>query len=233
MYTDPTGHWPEWLDNALEFAQGAAYQFTNDMTLGSVDKVATAFAVCMDCNASDAYKQGQQAGRAASTVVSSAEFVVGAAATGAAIAAMPATAGGGLACAGLTAGLCALPAGAALTAEGAIAVGGVAVAGHGTATMAYMTNNPLTGRNPWSITSENTDRVMYHDKFGTFYRAKSDGLWWTRDQAGHGGSIWKIYRETSKGLEWYADADLYGDFIAGKYKGRTGKFISWKELSGR
>jgi RHS repeat-associated protein len=79
-YTDPTGHWPDWLDSALDYAQGAAYQFTNDMTFGLVGNIATAMNLCVDCNRSEAFYEGQQGGRVASTVVSSTEAVLGTAA---------------------------------------------------------------------------------------------------------------------------------------------------------
>jgi RHS repeat-associated protein len=142
-YVDPTGHWPDWLDNAIDFAQGATYQFVNDMTLGTLDRVATSLSLCMDCNRSDAYVQGQQAGRAASTVVSSTEAVLGAAAAAEGLAAMGPTAGGGLLCGAVTAGGCLVVAGVGLTAEGAMVVGGGAVAGHGVGTLAYIQNHHI------------------------------------------------------------------------------------------
>ena len=49
---------------------------------------------------------------------------------------------------------------------------------------------------------------------------------------GHGGSKWKVFEETKKGLAWVADADQYGNFIGGKHKGPTGLFIPWKDLHG-
>ncbi|WP_068639417.1 RHS repeat-associated core domain-containing protein [Thauera butanivorans] len=87
-------------------------------------------------------------------------------------------------------------------------------------------------RAPWKVTKEGTERVVQHDRFGKIFKSESDGLWWAKDNAGHGGSEWKVFRETSKGLEWYRDADKYGDFIVGKHKGDTGKFIPWKEVRG-
>jgi RHS repeat-associated protein len=155
-YIDPTGHWPDWVDNAIDYAKGAAYQFANDMTGGAVDKIAASYSVCMDCNVSEAYMQGQEAGRAASTVVSSAEMVLGAAGTGAALAAIPVTASGGLVCSGVTAGLCALPAGAVVALEGGVAVAGVAVAGHGAITASFIKNNPvgMLGANGPQFTSK-------------------------------------------------------------------------------
>lgn len=84
----------------------------------------------------------------------------------------------------------------------------------------------------WHITEEATSRVVYNSRFGKFYQSKSDGLWWSRDLAGHGGSQWKVFRETSDGLAWFRDADRYGDFIVGKHKGDVGKFIPWSTLRG-
>lgn len=89
-----------------------------------------------------------------------------------------------------------------------------------------------TPRRPWKITKEGTAATAQHNKFGTFYKSKSDGLWWSRDQAGHGKSVWKVFDETDKGLQWKADADEFGDFIVGKHKGPTGMFIPWSRLSG-
>jgi hypothetical protein len=88
------------------------------------------------------------------------------------------------------------------------------------------------GRGLWKLTAEGADKVMSHGRFGTFYRSSSDGLWWAADNAGHGGSAFKVFRERGKGLEWFRDADQFGDFIGGKHKGATGQFIPWKELKG-
>ena len=61
-----------------------------------------------------------------------------------------------------------------------------------------------------------------------YLREKVSGLWWSSDTAGHGGSAFKVFKETSPGtLEWFRDADMYGDFIdpALKHKGEIGKYI--------
>lgn len=87
-------------------------------------------------------------------------------------------------------------------------------------------------RGKWRITRERTERVLYYEKFGKFYKSASDGLWWSKDLAGHGDSQWKVFRETSKGLAWFRDADEFGNFIVGKHKGDVGMFISWDKLSG-
>jgi hypothetical protein len=91
----------------------------------------------------------------------------------------------------------------------------------------------LSQRKDWEITKELTDRTCTHKTFGVFSRHKTTKLWWSKDNAGHGGSVWKVFDETSKSLEWKADADRYGDFIVGKYKGPTGTSIPFSELSCR
>ena len=62
----------------------------------------------------------------------------------------------------------------------------------------------------------------------TYYRHRTTGLWWSPDTAGHGGSAWKVFKEGPGGtLEWYRDADIWGDFIdpAAKHKGPVGRSI--------
>ncbi|MGH9426129.1 MAG: hypothetical protein ACRD2L_07495, partial [Terriglobia bacterium] len=86
-------------------------------------------------------------------------------------------------------------------------------------------------RRPWTVTKERTEQVVVHEDFGRFYKHESTGLWWSKDKAKHGGSEWKVYRETSRGLEWYRDADEYGDFIDAKHKGDVGMFIPWNKLN--
>ena len=87
-------------------------------------------------------------------------------------------------------------------------------------------------RGLWSITKEGTVATMRHGRFGTFAKSKSDGLWWSTDKAGHGGSTWKVFEETADGLKWRADADKFGDFITMKHKSDTGMMIPWGELAG-
>jgi hypothetical protein len=85
-------------------------------------------------------------------------------------------------------------------------------------------------RKPWQITKEGTAESRVSSRFGRFDKSKSDGLWWSKDRAGHGGSVWKVFKEESDGLHWIADADEFGDFIPDKHKGPTGLFISWEDL---
>ena len=82
------------------------------------------------------------------------------------------------------------------------------------------------------------DKAMLHDKHGKFYRdpkAVSENgkrLWWTKDNAGHGGSYWKVFEDTDKGLKWYKDVDKFGNYINGKHKGPIGELVKWKDLRG-
>ncbi len=64
--------------------------------------------------------------------------------------------------------------------------------------------------------------------FGKHYRFKGDGLYWSDDLAGHGGSAFKVHRLTAKGLEWVYDAGKYGNFISEKHKGDVGRVIQDK-----
>jgi hypothetical protein len=91
-------------------------------------------------------------------------------------------------------------------------------------------SNTKPARDPWKLTSEGASEIWFNRQFGKFYKSKSDGLWWSEDNAGHGGSKFKVFEEGSDGLYWKSDADEFGDFIVGKHKGDTGKFIPWSDL---
>jgi RHS repeat-associated protein len=82
----------------------------------------------------------------------------------------------------------------------------------------------------WSM--EGADKVIRHGTHGKFYRDPATGLWWTKDTAQHGGSVWKVYKQDGNKMIWFADADEFGDFIIGKHKGSTGKSIPIPEFSG-
>ena len=91
-------------------------------------------------------------------------------------------------------------------------------------------------RKEWKV--EDYDKVLEHGKFGKFYRdpeMQVDGkrVWWTKDNAKHGGSEWKVFVEGKKTLTHYKDVDKYGQFIEGKHKGSTGREIEKKELVGK
>ncbi len=94
------------------------------------------------------------------------------------------------------------------------------------------TNQMSGGRaapKPWRI--DRYDKVV---KWGErkIYRDPDTGLWWSKDTAGHGGSVWKVFEEERTGLRWLSDADELGNFIVSKHKGPVGKLIPWTELSG-
>ena len=82
----------------------------------------------------------------------------------------------------------------------------------------------------WKLTKAGSSVIKTHKTWGSFYKSISDGLWWSTDKIGHGGSKYKVFKETSKGLEWYKDADEFGNFILDKYKGPTGTFLPWKQF---
>ena len=78
---------------------------------------------------------------------------------------------------------------------------------------------------------EHTNAKGYrHERFGKFHESKDKMHYYTKDRGKHGGSAWKVYKKTKKGLDWVADLDKYGDVMVDKYKGSIGKFIPAKEL---
>jgi hypothetical protein len=101
-------------------------------------------------------------------------------------------------------------------------------------------NTPVLAHNDggeWTIDPNKSTKIMRGGPFGAKYyqqapNSKGEVLWWSPDLKGDGGSKWKVYKETSKGLEWIADADVYGNYMPNKYKGEKGKFISWGNLRG-
>jgi hypothetical protein len=95
----------------------------------------------------------------------------------------------------------------------------------------------------WTV--KRHDKAMYSDKYqAKYYRDPKTGLWWSQDNAKHGGkwkqdgkvihdgSAWKVYKYGHDGLRWYKDADKYGQFIEGKHKSEVGEFIPWADLRG-
>jgi len=76
----------------------------------------------------------------------------------------------------------------------------------------------------------NADKKARTKRFGKLYRDKNTKLWWSKDLAGHGGSKYKVYKETAKGLEWLFDADTAGNPIISKHKGPIGLFIYYNEI---
>jgi hypothetical protein len=78
-------------------------------------------------------------------------------------------------------------------------------------------------RRKWQLTGVKRTRLGH-----TYWKHATTGLWWSKDTAGHGGSVFKVHKEDGKGdLIWYRDADEFGDFIspAKKHKGPVGRRI--------
>ena len=78
----------------------------------------------------------------------------------------------------------------------------------------------------------------YHLVFGKFYRDSrveigGKKIWWTKDNAGHAGSTWKLFIEGKKSLVHHKDVDRCGQYIEGKHKGPVGKEINKKDLKGK
>ena len=80
-------------------------------------------------------------------------------------------------------------------------------------------------KTPWDIEkySKGTQKVNFGGKSMT---AHYDGkYYWLDDLAGHGTngtSRYKVFTKSGKYLNWFADADMYGNFITGKHKGPVG-----------
>lgn len=89
-------------------------------------------------------------------------------------------------------------------------------------------------RREWSIDESRAERIGKHvrtnEKYYKITSKKGRSSWWSKDTSHHGGSRWKVYKETKKGLEWVADADEFGDFMD-KHKSPVGRFIPWKDLA--
>jgi len=77
----------------------------------------------------------------------------------------------------------------------------------------------------WQLTDPMTDRKITVGKH-TYWRHKTTGLWWSKDTAGHGGSVFKVYKKVGTTLVWIADADKYGTFIGKKHKSKKGKYLT-------
>ncbi len=72
---------------------------------------------------------------------------------------------------------------------------------------------PLGLRGLWKLTNEGSRKRRVIGNC-VYYQHKTTGLWWSVDTAGHGGSAFKVFKETEgETLEWYRDADKYGDFM--------------------
>jgi RHS repeat-associated protein len=82
-------------------------------------------------------------------------------------------------------------------------------------------------RGLWVLTEALSDAAQVI-KGNKYLRHASTGLWWSKDFAGHGGSSFKVFTEgAGNQLDWFRDADKYGDFISpeAKHKGPTGRKV--------
>ena len=91
-------------------------------------------------------------------------------------------------------------------------------------------NNQKNDINFFERLKSRADKKARSSRFGIFYRDPYTNLWWSVDRAQHGGSKFKVFKETSRGLEWQFDADEFGIKLVNKHKGPTGLFISFKEV---
>ena len=82
----------------------------------------------------------------------------------------------------------------------------------------------------WTNLKLRSDKSARSVRFGKMYRDPTTKLWWSRDFSGHGGSSYKVFKEGSKGFEWFFDAAKDGTRILNKHKGPIGLFISYKEV---
>jgi len=95
-------------------------------------------------------------------------------------------------------------------------------------------NSKCKCRKPWEV--NRFDRVCHgklNGKSVSYYRDPKTQLWWSMDTENHGEGVWKVMTESRAGLNHYRDADVYGDFMDGKHKGDTGKFMSFDALKCR
>lgn len=84
------------------------------------------------------------------------------------------------------------------------------------------------GRQPWRLTHQMSSSTKVIGG-RTYWKHRTTGLWWSHDTAGHAGSAFKVYKERANGqLDWFRDADQYGDFIdpTKKHKGPIGRRIT-------
>jgi hypothetical protein len=94
-------------------------------------------------------------------------------------------------------------------------------------------------KSKWKLDKDGSDRIREHKTNNRkYYRRQGSakpgeeyaGEWWSVDDAKHGGSAFKVYRGTSGGLEWTANADEFGRFIIGQHKSDAGIFIPWDDI---
>jgi hypothetical protein len=75
-----------------------------------------------------------------------------------------------------------------------------------------------------------SDKHVRTNKFGKMYRDPITGLWWAKDLARHGGSCYKVFKETATAFEWVFNADSIGNQIIGQHKSQIGMRIPFKDV---
>ncbi|WP_307448335.1 MULTISPECIES: hypothetical protein [Microbacterium] len=90
------------------------------------------------------------------------------------------------------------------------------------ALMADPARPPLPVRSP--------DLCRHHGS-NVYVRDATSKIWWTRDFAQHGGSIFKTYLQIDGQLRWQADHDGDGKVITKKWKGSEGRTIHMRETT--
>ncbi|MEJ1230877.1 MAG: hypothetical protein WDM88_10180 [Galbitalea sp.] len=67
-------------------------------------------------------------------------------------------------------------------------------------------------------------RCLHHGS-NVYVEDSETDLWWTRDFANHGTTIFKTYTKNATHLVFESDRDEHGTTIVGKYKGRRAFFF--------
>jgi RHS repeat-associated protein len=179
-YIDPTGHQEEpWWKPVFEFTSGAVTQFVNDMGLGIPEAIVTELyfqdaldVVPADYYDNEAFQNGRELGRAASTVVAVVEIAEGVGIiVGVAI-------GGGVATVASTPtgpGVVVV-AGVAVAAEAvAIAEGGALIT-HGVGVLGHNANAPLYAKGRGSSGRFTTNSKLARRKFDLSKRQFGDAI---------------------------------------------------------
>ena len=75
-----------------------------------------------------------------------------------------------------------------------------------------------------------SDKKVRTNRFGNMYRDPATKLWWAKDLAKHGGSCYKVFKETATAFEWVFNADNVGNKIVGQHKSAIGIYIPFKDV---
>ena len=83
----------------------------------------------------------------------------------------------------------------------------------------------------WDINGPNTTAKWQGPKGSSYTEFGPDGTVWSKSRTQH-ADAYKVFKKGSKGLEWYRDADQYGNYIdpLKKHKSASGRSIPWNKL---